>query len=80
MERDLRDILAVALAAADPRLAVRRVLRVEDGRILVGGQGVETRRVVVLAVGKAAGAMAREAEDCLGGPHQRGTRGHQTGL
>jgi len=66
MERDLRDILTAALAAADPRLAVRRVLRVEDGRILVRGQGVETRRVVVLAVGKAAGAMAREAEDHLG--------------
>lgn len=66
MEHDLHEILAAALAAADPGAAVRRYLRVEGGTIIVDGQRIEARRVVVLAVGKAAAAMARAALDVLG--------------
>jgi glycerate-2-kinase len=58
MDGTLREILACALAAADPRAAVRRVLRAEGGDIYVGSRRVQAERVVVLAVGKAASATA----------------------
>ena len=67
MERDLREILDAGLAAADPERAVRRALTLEDGAIVAGGRRFEPRRVLVLAAGKAAGAMARAAEGLLGG-------------
>ena len=66
MEHDLRAILAAALTAADPGVAVRRYLRVEGRTVIVGDQGIEARRVVVLAAGKAATAMARATLDALG--------------
>jgi len=66
MERDLREILAAGLEAADPREAVRRSLRVEGGRVVADGEGFEAERVFVLAAGKAAGAMAGAAEELLG--------------
>ena len=67
MERDLRAILAAALAAADPGAAVRRFLRVEGDAVVVGERRIAARRVVVLAVGKAAVPMARAAHEILGG-------------
>lgn len=66
LERDLREILAAGIAAADPYEAVRRSLRVEDGAVVVAGERVEADRFFVLAAGKAAGAMARAAEEILG--------------
>lgn len=66
MEQDLREILVAALAAAEPGAAVRRFLRVESEAIVVDGRRTEVRRVVVLAVGKAAVAMTRAARDVLG--------------
>lgn len=66
MENDLREILAAGLAAAEPGRAVRRSLAVEDGGIVAGKRRFETRRVFVLAAGKAAGAMARAADELLG--------------
>ncbi len=66
MERDLRAILAAALAAADPGAAVRRFLRVEGAAVVVGERRIAARRVVVLAVGKAAVPMARAAHEILG--------------
>lgn len=62
----MREILSAGLAAADPREAVLRSVRVEDGSVLVGDRRFEAARVFVLAAGKAAGAMARAAEELLG--------------
>ncbi len=66
MKDDLREILSAALEAADPGIAVRRYLKVEDGKILAGNASFEPRRVFVLAAGKAACAMAGAAVDILG--------------
>ncbi len=65
MDNDLRAILAAALEAADPGAAVRRFLRVEGGAIVVGERRIAARRVVVLAVGKAAASMARATHEIL---------------
>ncbi|HJQ29398.1 MAG TPA: glycerate kinase, partial [Rubrobacter sp.] len=45
--------------------AVRRSLRVEGGSITAGGRRFGTENVFVVAAGKAAGAMARAAEELL---------------
>ncbi len=66
MRHALREILSAALMAADPGAAVRRFLHVEGRMIIVGDQSIAARRVVVLAVVKAAVAMARVALDVLG--------------
>jgi glycerate 2-kinase len=66
MEEDLREILSAGLAAADPRAAVLRSLRVEGSTIFAGDERFEAERVFVLAAGKAAGAMARAAEELFG--------------
>jgi len=83
VEEDLREILAAGIAAADPEEAVRRYLRVEDGAIIAGDRRFEAERVYVLAAGKAAGAMARAAEEILGGRLEGGLivtkEGHEAG-
>ena len=66
MEKDLREILSAGVAAADPREAVLRAVRMEDGTIVAGDARFEAHRVFVLAAGKAAGAMAAAAEELLG--------------
>src|SRR5919199_4410203 len=66
MEEELREILDAALAAAEPGRTVRRFLSMEDGRVRVGEESFEPRRVFVLAIGKASGAMARAAGEVLG--------------
>ncbi len=66
MKGELGEILDAALAAAEPGRTVRRFLSTEDGRVRVGDEVFETRRVFVLAVGKAAGPMARAAGEVLG--------------
>ncbi|AEH25218.1 glycerate kinase type-2 family protein [Pyrococcus yayanosii] len=56
-----------AIRAADPYLAVKRALRIEDGKIIVQGKVFGVRgRIYVLAFGKAACEMARAVEDVLG--------------
>lgn len=69
LRRDARAILDAALAAADPRAAMRRALRFQRGR-LAPPDGASfshgTGRVSALALGKAAAAMAAEAEAILG--------------
>jgi glycerate 2-kinase len=60
-------ILRAGLKAADPRLGVRRSLRFSKGSLVVAGERLPTRgRVAVLAVGKAALAMADETAAILG--------------
>jgi glycerate 2-kinase len=66
MDEDLREIFAAGLAAADPKEAVLRSVRVEGDSILAGDARFEAERVFVLSAGKAAGAMARAAEELLG--------------
>jgi glycerate 2-kinase len=66
MEEELKEILAAALAAAEPGRTVRQFLSTEDGCMSVGGECFEPRRVLALAIGKASGAMARAAGEVLG--------------
>ena len=66
VQGELREILDAALVAAEPGRAMRRFLSAEDGRVQVGDEPFEPRRVFVLAVGKASGAMARVARQILG--------------
>jgi hydroxypyruvate reductase len=67
VENDLREILSSGLAAADPAEAVRRSLHVDGGSLTAGGRSFEAGNVFVVAAGKAAGAMARAADELLGG-------------
>ena len=66
MEVDLQEMLSAGLAAADPRDAVLRSLRLEGNTVLAGDERFEAERIFVLAAGKAAGAMARAAEELFG--------------
>src|SRR5215216_8208958 len=66
MERDLKEILDTALAAAEPGKTVGRFLSAEGGRVMVGDEFFEPECVFVLAVGKASGPMARAARKALG--------------
>ena len=45
MEGRLREILSAGLAAADPREAVLRSVRLEGGAILAGGERFEAETV-----------------------------------
>ena len=67
MENELRELLQAGLAAADPGDAIRRSVRLEGGVVLAEGARFEPERVFVVAAGKAAGAMARAAEELFGG-------------
>jgi hydroxypyruvate reductase len=69
LRRAARDILAAGLEAADPARLVRRHLRVDDDSLSVAGvrhRFRKGRRLVLIAAGKAAGTMARAAEEVLG--------------
>lgn len=66
VKRDLQEILAAGLAAADPKDAVLRHVRAEDGSVLAGDERFEAERIFVVAAGKAAGAMAEAAEELFG--------------
>src|SRR5919112_2441942 len=65
MKEDLKEILDAALAAAEPGRTVRRFLSVENGRVKVGDENFEPRRVFALAIGKASGPMVRAAGEVL---------------
>jgi len=66
VEDDLKEILSASLAAADPKEAVLRSVRLEGDAVISGGERFEAERVFVLAAGKAAGAMAGAAEELFG--------------
>ncbi|WXG43560.1 MAG: glycerate kinase [Promethearchaeati archaeon SRVP18_Atabeyarchaeia-1] len=64
-------LLEEAVRASDPRIALRRVLRLsEDGKTLRIGKDTigikKSGRIYVVGGGKASGAMAEEAENLLG--------------
>ncbi len=65
----LVEIMAAALAAADPHAAVRRSVRVADSAIMVGRQRYDlsaSSRVIVVGAGKAGTPMAEAAYAALG--------------
>jgi glycerate 2-kinase len=66
VRKDLEEIWAAGLAAADPERAVGRALALEEGAIVADGTSFEAERVFVVAAGKAAGTMGRAAEELLG--------------
>jgi glycerate 2-kinase len=66
VKNHLREILSAGLAAANPEEAVRRFVSIEGNAVVAGDGRVEGERVFVLAAGKAAGAMARAAEELFG--------------
>jgi glycerate 2-kinase len=66
MKEHLREIFSAGLAAADPKEAVLRSLRLEGSSVIGGRESFEADRIFVLAAGKAAGAMAQAAEELLG--------------
>ena len=69
MKGDALRAVDAALKASDPSLLVRRAVRLDHGRLKVGGLDrtlAGYRRVVVVGGGKASGLMAAEAERILG--------------
>lgn len=68
----LLDAVDAALEEVDPRRLVRAALAAADGGVHAGGHFIGARRVVVLAVGKAATGMSRGAADTLGPLVSRG--------
>lgn len=67
MEKELREILEAGLAAADPKDAVMRSVRLEGDTVFAADARFEPERIFVVAAGKAAGAMARAAEELFDG-------------
>jgi hydroxypyruvate reductase len=66
-------VLKAGLRAADPRLAVRRALRSSAQGLSIAGERLAPKgRLVLLAVGKAAPAMAAAAVDVLGSRFESG--------
>lgn len=66
--RTVLDLVDAALRAVDPRRAVEAALRWDAGSVVVDGHRIPVRgRVVVLAIGKAASAMADGAAAGLAG-------------
>lgn len=61
-----------ALEAVNPRRLVRSALAPADGGVIVAGRFLAARRVVTLAVGKAASGMSLGAADALGPLVRRG--------
>jgi glycerate 2-kinase len=66
VKNHLSEILSAGLDAADPEEAVRRSVRIEGNAVVAGDRRFDAERVFVLAAGKAAGAMARAAEELFG--------------
>ena len=67
MDKELREILDAGLAAADPKDAVLRTVRLEGDAVRVEDARFEPERIFVVAAGKAAGAMARAADELFDG-------------
>ncbi len=89
MENELREILDAGLAAADPKAAVLRSVSLEGDAVVVEGARFEPGKIFVVAAGKAAGAMARAAQELFDGRieagivvtkdgHDEGPEGYET--
>jgi glycerate 2-kinase len=67
--RRILTVLEAALAAVDPRAAVRRVLQRDENRLQLGGQSydlAEYERIYVAGAGKAGAPMAQAVQEVLG--------------
>jgi glycerate-2-kinase len=65
--RLIEDLFAAGLAAVEPRAAVNRALAYDGASLTISARSVPAAgRLVVVAVGKAAGTMALGARDVLG--------------
>jgi glycerate 2-kinase len=63
----LEELFSAALASVDPARAVRGAVRRNGDRVEIAGEALPAgARLIVLAVGKAAGPMARALEDVVG--------------
>jgi len=76
-DRRARELALLAAEAgvrsADPRVAVKRSIRLSENSAEIGGTDVRlTGRVYVVGAGKATGRMAEAIEDLLGGRITRG--------
>jgi glycerate-2-kinase len=63
VEDDLKEILSAGLAAAAPKEAVLRSMRLEEDAVISGDERFEAERIFVLAAGKAAGAIRENGVD-----------------
>lgn len=84
--REVAEVLAAALAAVEPRAAVRRSLRREGGAVFVNERRFDLKeggRVFVVGAGKACAPMTEAAVEILGGASGGGVcivkDGHLTG-
>ncbi len=69
LRRAAAQILDRALRAADPRAAIARAVRVEDGAVVIAGHVYPLparARILVVGAGKAGAPMAQAVEDLLG--------------
>ncbi len=69
LREDARRILDAAIAAADPRKAVLKQMRLENDLLFVGGRRFDLskfERILVIGAGKSAAVMAGTVEDLLG--------------
>ena len=69
LRQHAKEIFWAGVSAVDPQNAVRRALQREGDLLTIGGEVFdlrEYRRVFVIGAGKAAVAMARGVENCLG--------------
>jgi hypothetical protein len=61
LERDLKEIFAADVSAADQREAVLRSLEVEDGAVVAGGERCDAGRIFVLVPPKSSSGSASRA-------------------
>jgi len=69
MREDALAIFRAGLDAVDAEKAVKRLLKIENDRLWVGGESQELKsssRVFVVGAGKASAAMARAVEESIG--------------
>jgi glycerate-2-kinase len=65
--RLIEELFADGLLAVEPRAAVNRALSLDGAALVVAGRSIPlSGRLVVIAIGKAAGAMSLGARDVLG--------------
>lgn len=65
----LLDLVELAIGVSDPRSAIRRTVRFDEGHVIIAGERIPLRSVeniYVVGAGKASGAMAEAIEEILG--------------
>jgi len=68
MKNDALEIFGAALSAADPRVALKRIVTVEGNTMKIAGRRYDLSRgarIYAVGAGKASGAMAQAVEDLM---------------